>query len=303
MNDATPPFRVGLVEFDAARDALHAIREEVFVREQNVPAELERDALDAVCTHALARSLDGTPIGTARLTPDRHIGRMAVRQGWRGHGVGDALLAALLQEARKRAWTEVMLNAQVAAIEFYMRHGFQAVGERFEEAGIEHQGMRLALGASNRVESREAAIAATVEVIMGARRGLAIYTRELDPGLLDQADVVDAIRRLATTANSAIRILLQEPAAPQRALAPLITLGQRLSSAIAFRAVEEMVDRSYPSAFIVNDRGGHYFRPLGHRWEGETRLDSPGRARHLRGIFDPFWERARPCSEYRALGI
>ena len=69
MNDATPPFRVGLVEFDAARDALHAIREEVFVREQNVPAELERDALDAVCTHALARSLDGTPIGTARLTP------------------------------------------------------------------------------------------------------------------------------------------------------------------------------------------------------------------------------------------
>ena len=301
MNDA-PPFRVDLVAFDATRDALHAIRDEVFVREQHVPAELERDALDATCTHALARLLDGTPVGTARLTPDGHIGRMAVLADWRGRGVGDALLAALLQEARKRGRTEVALHAQAGAIEFYQRHGFQPLGERFQEAGIEHQRMRLAIDTPERVDSREGGVAATAAVIDGARRGLAIYTRDLDPGLLDQAAVVDAIRRLATRKGE-IRVLLQDPAAAQRALAPLIALGQRLSSAIQFRAVEEMVDRSYPSAFIVNDRGGHYFRPLGHRWEGEARQDSPGRARHLRGIFDPFWERGRPCSEFRALGI
>ena len=303
MNDTSAPFRVDLVGFATARDDLHAVREAVFIREQHVPAHLERDALDAVCIHALARLADGTPIGTARVTPDGHIGRMAVLQPWRGRGVGSALLAALLQEGRRHGWTDVALNAQVGAIAFYRRHGFQPVGGRFQEAGIEHQAMRLDIASSDRVESREAAIAATVAVIVGARRGLSIYSRDLDPGLFDQADVVEAIRRLATSGNSAIRILLQEPATPQRALAPLIALGQRLSSAIAFRAVEEMVDRSYPSAFIVNDVGGHYFRPLGHRWDGETRLDSPGRARHLRGIFDPFWERGRPCSEYRALGI
>lgn len=303
MNDAPPPFRVELVAFDAARAELHAIREAVFIHEQGVPAELERDALDAVSTHALARLLDGTAVGTARLTPDGHIGRMAVLEAWRGRGVGDALLAALLQDARSRGWPEVALNAQVGAIDFYQRHGFRAVGGRFQEAGIEHQQMRLALTDSRRVESREEAIAATIAVIEGARRGVAIYTRDLDPGLLDQADVVAALRRLATAGDTAIRILLQDPGAPQRALAPLIALGQRLSTAIMFRAVEEMVDRSYPSAFIVNDRGGHYFRPLGHRWEGEAVLDSPGRARHLRGVFDPYWERARPCTEYRALGI
>ena len=55
---APQPFRVELVEFDAARADLRAIRDEVFVQEQHVPAELERDALDAVSTHALARLLD-----------------------------------------------------------------------------------------------------------------------------------------------------------------------------------------------------------------------------------------------------
>src|SRR5690606_22502571 len=200
-------------------------------------------------------------------------------------------------------WRDGSLPAQATAIGFYARAGFLPVGERFDEAGIEHQGMRRLLDALNLVESRAAAIAATLGVVAGARRQLDIYTRELDPGLLDQADVVTALRRVATRGDCSIRILLQDPEAPRRALAPLVSLGQRLPSAIAFRAVEEQVDRAYPSAFVANDGGGHLFRPLGNRWEGETRLDAPGRARHLRGVFDPFWERARPCTEFRVLGL
>jgi hypothetical protein len=72
---------------------------------------------------------------------------------------------------------------------------------------------------------------------------------------------------------------------------------------LLFRVIEETVDRAYAAAFATNDRGGWYFRPLGHRPEGETRIDQPARARQLQGVFEPFWERARPCSEYRALGI
>ena len=99
---ALQPFRVQLVDFTATLAELRAVRDEVFVGEQRVPVELEHDALDPLCTHALARLLDGTPIGAARLTPERHIGRMAVRAPWRGRGVGDALLLALVDEARKR---------------------------------------------------------------------------------------------------------------------------------------------------------------------------------------------------------
>ncbi|MEO6154384.1 MAG: GNAT family N-acetyltransferase, partial [Thermomonas sp.] len=83
---------------------LRAVRDEVFVGEQNVPVELEHDALDPLCTHVIARLLDGTPVGTGRLTPERHIGRMAVRAPWRGRGIGDALLLALVEQARLRGW-------------------------------------------------------------------------------------------------------------------------------------------------------------------------------------------------------
>ena len=296
-------FHVQAAGYEAALADLRHVRETVFVQEQGVPLALEWDELDPLSHHVVARDAAGAAIGTGRLTPARSIGRMAVLPAWRRHGVGAALLAALLEQARALGWTEISLHAQADAIGFYARAGFLPVGERFQEAGIEHQGMRLLPGALNLVDSRAAAIAATLGVVAGARRQLDVYSRELDPGLLDQPDVVAAFRRVASSGDCAIRILLQEPAAPQRALAPLIALGQRLPSAIAFRAVEEQVDRAYPSAFLANDAGGHFFRPLGHRWEGETRLDGPGRARHLRGIFDPYWERARPCSEYRALGI
>jgi predicted GNAT family N-acyltransferase len=124
---------------------LRAVREAVFVREQGVPAELEWDGADPACLHWLARARDGRPIGTARLKPDGHLGRMAVLAAWRGLGVGSALLAEVLARARDRGLARVYLNAQVQAVPFYARHGFAVTGPPFEEAGIAHRRMALAL--------------------------------------------------------------------------------------------------------------------------------------------------------------
>jgi len=118
------------------------IRSEVFVHEQNVPPELELDPLDIQCVHAIAYAADGRAVGTGRLLPDGHIGRMAVRRPWRGRGVGSLLLAALMAEARRRGDREVVLAAQSHAQDFYARHGFEPEGETFMEAGIPHVLMR-----------------------------------------------------------------------------------------------------------------------------------------------------------------
>lgn len=301
-SDNASDFHVEAVEYQAALPDLRIVRETVFVQEQNVPLALEWDEADPQCRHVLARDATGRPIGTGRLTPQRTIGRMAVLQAWRGRGVGDALLRALLDEARKLGWRELSLHAQTSAVGFYSRHGFLPFGEHFEEAGIDHQSMRIVLDAVNPVETRDAGLAALLGVIARARRALDLYSRELDPGLLDAPEALAALRRFAIN-DGEVRILLHEPAAPQRALAPLIGLAQRLPSAFAFRAIEEPTDRDYPSAYAVNDAGGYYFRTLGHRFDGETRLDAPARARQLRAAFEPVWQRARPCTEYRALGL
>lgn len=118
------------------------IRFEVFVEEQKVPAELEMDDMDAVCLHAVAYDAAGTPVGTGRLLPDGHIGRMAVRAGGRGTGIGGALLQALMAQARARGDQQVVLSSQTHAAPFYQRHGFVIEGDEFYEAGISHINMR-----------------------------------------------------------------------------------------------------------------------------------------------------------------
>lgn len=136
-----------VVDADYRRDlaSLRAVREPVFVHEQRVPIELEWDGLDPLSEHVLALDAAGLAVGTGRLTPARKIGRMAVLPDWRGRGVGAALLVRLVERARRLGYDEVALHAQVDAIGFYARHGFVAYGDRFQEAGIEHQSMRLRL--------------------------------------------------------------------------------------------------------------------------------------------------------------
>lgn len=122
-----------------------AVRDEVFVGEQGVPVELEHDANDPVCLHVLASMADGTAVATGRLLPDGHLGRMAVRRPWRGQGVGGAVLALLIEEARERGLARVVLNSQTSALGFYRGFGFTEIGAPFVEAGIDHQAMELAL--------------------------------------------------------------------------------------------------------------------------------------------------------------
>jgi predicted GNAT family N-acyltransferase len=102
------------------------------------------DDMDAVSVHALA-FVDGTAVGTGRLLPDGHIGRMAVLREARASGVGGAMLERLVEEARRRGFREAVLSAQTHALAFYRKHGFEAVGEVYEEAGIPHQEMRRTL--------------------------------------------------------------------------------------------------------------------------------------------------------------
>lgn len=116
------------------------IRFRVFVDEQGVPVEMELDEFDALSCHALAW-VEGEPVGTGRLLPDGHIGRMAVLAGWRGRGVGAALLEALMAEAGRLGMSRLALSAQSHALGFYTRFGFVPEGDEYDEAGLPHQAM------------------------------------------------------------------------------------------------------------------------------------------------------------------
>jgi len=133
--------RVELTDWTTTGSAIRAIRERVFIHEQGVPVELEWDGLDSACAHVLAWNDRGEAIGTARMQQNGTIGRMAVLKGWRGRGVGRALLQTLLDLATRRGLSRVTLSAQTHALGFYERAGFDVVGEPFIDAGIPHRKM------------------------------------------------------------------------------------------------------------------------------------------------------------------
>jgi YbgC/YbaW family acyl-CoA thioester hydrolase len=139
--------RVGTWD-ELGRDA-RAIRTEVFVQEQKIPADMEWDAADAGCVHAVAYNRFGVALATGRLLQHvpgvAKIGRMAVSQAMRGSGIGRHVLDGLMKAAKARGDREAVLHAQTSAATFYARAGFTPRGAEFDEAGIPHVEMVRAL--------------------------------------------------------------------------------------------------------------------------------------------------------------
>ena len=118
------------------------IRREVFIEEQGIPADMEWDDADSQSVHAVAFNRFGFALATGRLLVDgpqvARIGRMATRQAVRGSGIARGVLDALMEVAKRRGDTEVLLRAQLSAQPFYARAGFLPRGPVFDEAGIAH---------------------------------------------------------------------------------------------------------------------------------------------------------------------
>lgn len=316
----SPDFRVEPADYTVDFADLRAVREPVFVVEQQVPIEEEWDELDPQCRHVIARDAANRPIGTGRLTPERKIGRMAVVAEWRGKGVGGALLEALLDEARALGWPEVTLNSQTHAMPFYAGYGFEAFGAEFMEAGIPHRKMRKQLGAPDpgrrprpapvgdaalrEIASEADVRGLSIEVAARARREIRVFTRDLEATLYAHPDVLEALRVFATSGRGPlIRILVIEPERLRGDGHALLPLAQRLSSVFALRTPVDPEDHQAAESFIVADETAYVFRPLATRFEGTACLDGPARARQLVQAFDRRWERARELTELRALGI
>jgi predicted GNAT family N-acyltransferase len=127
-------------------EACFRIREEVFIVEQRVPIDLERDEQDSEALHFIALA-DGQSVGTARVVlkdngTSAKIGRVAVYRSNRGFGIGKLLIAAIEAAPDLRRVHTFLMDAQTHALQFYTRLGYEAYGEEFMDAGIPHRHMK-----------------------------------------------------------------------------------------------------------------------------------------------------------------
>ncbi len=130
--------------FSTLCNAAFGLRREVFVWEQKVPEEEEHDADDMTATHFVA-VVAGEVVGTLRLIdkPEHiKIGRVAVRQAFRGHGIARTMILAAMDHARAQGRDRFYLTAQSDKLGFYERLGFAAFGPEFQDGGMPHRAMR-----------------------------------------------------------------------------------------------------------------------------------------------------------------
>jgi predicted GNAT family N-acyltransferase len=144
--ESKPPnktFQIREVSWLDASIALSSIRTEVFINEQHVPPALEWDDLDADAKHLIALNSAGDIIACARILAPGTIGRMAVKNNFRGIGIGRALLDAAIAVCKREGWRNIQLSAQIHATGFYEKAGFVVVSDVYLDAGIPHHDMRV----------------------------------------------------------------------------------------------------------------------------------------------------------------
>lgn len=124
------------------------LRRVVFIEEQGVSEADEVDDLDDIALHLLAL-VGGVAVGSARLLVHGEvgkIGRVCVLSQARGSGIGAALIRAAVARLRAEPGVKkAKLGAQLHALGFYEGLGFSAFGPVYDDAGIAHRDMVLAL--------------------------------------------------------------------------------------------------------------------------------------------------------------
>lgn len=120
------------------------IRRKVFIKEQDVPENLEVDEYESESTHFLA-FFEGKPAATGRLRTLQNkvkFERIATLKEFRGKRIASKLMKHMEAFAKKHYPSlQMTLDAQTMALDFYLRLGWTPIGERFYEANIEHQKM------------------------------------------------------------------------------------------------------------------------------------------------------------------
>lgn len=128
-------------------DRIVALRYEVYVDEQKVPQILEIDDYDPVAVHLVA--LDGEQVvGTLRIvdkSPTVKIGRVAVKKSHRYRGIARDLMLRSHEISRELGASRIELDSQLTVIPFYEKLGYEAYGDVFDDAGIDHKKMELFL--------------------------------------------------------------------------------------------------------------------------------------------------------------
>lgn len=290
---------------------IKTVRFAVFIKEQQVPIELEIDEQDEHCLHLVAFA-DNKPVGTARLLEDGHIGRMCVLKDYRLQGIATELLNKLVQKALHKGMKKVVLNAQLSAIPFYEKAGFTICSDTFLDAGIEHKTMqfeqpqailgdnKLTIDIDNKALSQEI----VVSLIEQAKNSIALLSQNLEPSLYNQTEVCQAIQALITKNRKAkIRIICKNTQQATHQGHCLINLAQNLSSFIELRKPNTKEIQQFQQSWLLIDDMAYCKIKNIERYIGTASFNQKLIVKESLDFFNHAWENSEVDQQTRRLSL
>lgn len=146
-NEKGADMRFKIVKNEEDLDLCYKLRELIFIQEQNVPIEMEKDKDDGLATHFLLFDVK-KPIGVGRVVAKSNIavvGRLGVLKEYRGKGAGFRLMQEIIGYCRAEGYIKIILGAQEHALDFYKKIGFEVCSDRYMDANIPHYKMQFSL--------------------------------------------------------------------------------------------------------------------------------------------------------------
>ncbi|UUX34186.1 GNAT family N-acetyltransferase [Fundicoccus culcitae] len=130
----------------------HALREKVFIKEQNVTEAEEIDGYDSQCWHIVCY-LDDEAVATARVSflsdTQLKIQRVCVDSSKRGLSIGQQMLAEIERWAKEKQVAALVLSSQDHVIPFYEKSGYVISNPQgYLDARIPHHDMQKRLDIS-----------------------------------------------------------------------------------------------------------------------------------------------------------
>lgn len=302
-------FSIKAVDWETSHTDLSAIRTQVFVEEQSVPVELELDDKDETAFHWLALDEANTVLGTARMLPDGHIGRMAVLKNCRSMGIGKALIGAAIDHARSLNIFEAYLYAQTHALDFYRKEGFIVHGDEFFEANIPHFTMRLALFNQRLLGKHYGTFvvqdykSSVKDLVSQTKQKLLILSSDLDSYVFNTNEIVDYISSLARKSRyTETRILVTDTTTMVKQGHRLLELQRRLSSRISIRKIS-IEPHLIRHNLVISDNVGFICQSVNDPEKAWGNYNNIPTARNYMTEFNEYWGQALEDSDLNVLAI
>jgi hypothetical protein len=152
---------------------------------------------------------------------------------------------------------------------------------------------------SDQEEMRQAAI----DIAGESTRKISIFTHDLEPGIYDDEDFLEIVKRLCLSqAYARVRVLIANPTRAIKNGNNFVHLGRRLNTYIEFRHVREDL-RTHAEAFCIADETALVYRLQANRWDGIADTYEPAVAKLYGKMFDEIWQASEVEIEFRQLGI